>query len=343
MISINAIIVFFSVIFILCIIVIANIKSKKLFDFNERINKVQNIFTYISLIIAALAILITGLINIISDKRTTLEIITKDGHGYDWYETHNTEMLLYTIDTQEHLSYNRCVPDEWFISIKNSGNIVAENVTIEISFDDVQFYGIPDDYDLKEHLNGLGGYKYITHSYKSIQPNEEINLPFIPFENTDIIDIGGIESSEIQNRMRNEINMYVSIYENSNLRQNLIFPCKYYCEEDTQTCIQEVIEEYGKNGPNTSMLKLKKLNLIGNDYVDCKNIIKNHPELSVEDLKYTYHYYLGKLNVYNPEARLDAKSNSIFYGRLYYISIKENDIDSKINNDINAHTSQPDK
>lgn len=322
MINSNAFIIVLTTFFIFCIFIIVR-KEVYFSKFNKKLKNIQNIIALLGLILAALTIIITCAINIISNKNSNLTVAIKDAHGFDWEKS---KPLVYIIDDNNHISYDITMPNTWVIYIKNTGNNIAENVTVDISFDNLMFIGQPDEYTLKNHLHGIGGYINISRTFDYIQPDSEVSLPIMPLESLEAQDFISNENAILDIK---QTNIYITVYENNNITQSFSFLCK--CDETSpDSC------EHEKDEQKIKISNIDKIIDINNiyDYIDCQNIISLHPELSSSDFKIAYHYYLDRLNIYNPNKQSEAKKKAIFYGRLYYTSMHEDDIELKIYNDM---------
>ena len=129
-------------------------------------------------------------------------------HELPWEEENGSQQLCLSYDNDGHVDYDFGVPGTWHLHIKNDGNQYAENVKIRIRFDDFAFVAQPDSFTLSDHNYGIGSYRTIEHTFNGfIQPGETIEVPYIPFDNTEVYD----------DYNPSQTNMNIKIYENSSL------------------------------------------------------------------------------------------------------------------------------
>lgn len=329
---------FFIILFVFTLTFIDS-SRKKIEWIDKKLSSIQNIVAFLSILIAILTIWITSKINKQYEKNSKLDAVIVDGRETIWDTEYHYEKLPYTLDENGHLEYLVGPEQEWYVCITNSGNSTAKNVVVEISLDHYAFNGFfdpPNDYILKGANYGFGTCNYIARSYNSIQPNTRIILPPIPFgimEKFDCVDN--------KHDCKESTYLHVTIYEDDNIEKSFKFQCEYF-EDDvfSGTCFHNSDEQ-------NPVLELNALRYndfgssFGNPiftYADCKTFFKNHPEISSSDFQAAYFYYLRKLKVFNPSVRIESRENCIFYGRVYYMSLNEDNIDSKINNDIFSYT-----
>lgn len=324
--------VLLALIFLIFVSTYFKCSREKIEKIDKKLSSIQNIVAFLSILIAILTILITSGINKQYEKYSKLDAVIVDGRRATWDTEYHFEKLPFTVDENGHFKYLIGPEQEWNVCITNSGNATAKNVVVEISLDHYVFSGTPDNYTLNGHNYGLNSFTYITRSYTSIQPNTRIILPSIPFE---IMEES--EWCDIEHDGRESTNLHVTIYEDDNIEKSFKFQCEYF-EDDVfgGTCLHNLDE-------HNPVLELDALrdNEVGSPfvkpaftYIECKTFFENHPEIPTSDFQTAYFYYLEKLNVFNPDVRLEARKNCIFYGRVYYMSINEDNIDLKINNDI---------
>ncbi len=323
---------------------------------NVKLGSIQNIVSFLSIVIAVLAILGTCAINKQNEKKSNLEISIVDGHKEDWgaqdpyYMLPSTSekekrqrVLPFTFDEDGCFCFLACQPLSWGVRITNSGNTTAKNVIIELSFEHFSFSGASsiEDYELNYHYHGLGTYKCISRMYDNIQPNTSIVLPQIPlFALTE-------KEEKSDYDIPPQTSLVITLYEDNAIQKEFVFPCKYYDEDDFPQ-LEGCSYSFEKDMWEFELkMNLLKDSVQGNEYgyfaqafsyTDCKRIIEEHPEIPVLDYKRIYVYYLDKLDAYNSSERQNAQSNCVFYGRLYYLSLREEDIEFKINNDISSYS-----
>ena len=313
--------------------------------FKKRNNKVAVISDYvqfISVMVAVITLGITCLINILSHREGKLSISIVNGYGKEM----NAEKVELGIDSNEHLTFVGAYENQWQITLYNDGDAICENVVVRISISDVMFLGIIDDYHVSTHLHGLGGYKYLVREYDNIKPDEKITLPYIPLENTKIVDDSSGNNGD-GFVLTIEIYSKQSIVKSKNIKivkkntDKVSFACESRIDEDNIKWNDHAFSIYMNNSlfsdSDFIMYDIDFKNIGYKDYYDCVNIVKKEL-FSSADYQRLYKYYLTKLNVYNDEARLFYTKFATIYGRLYYLSVSDDDIERKVQNDIQANT-----
>lgn len=153
-------------------------KSKKKSNYADAFKSFVEITGVIASVVA---IVINSLLNLLSYKAPELHILIRTQHGMEWTEEGNDGYdLPFTIDSKKTFSYNVCNAQKWFICIENTGNISADDVAVEISFDDVLFPMANNknkEYSLKNFQYGTGCFNSIYREVGKIQPGEEVMLP----------------------------------------------------------------------------------------------------------------------------------------------------------------------
>ena len=339
MLETNIIIIIFTAIFILFAIILA-LGHMHFRMLNRKISNIQSILSFLSLLIAAVTIIISCILDMNTNKAPALSAKIVDSYGNDWEDPNKSIKPYYIIDKEGHLTNEKINPCDWRVCISNSGNKTAENVMIEISLEHYYFNASPDDYDLGGSNPNNTSFKYINRIYESIPPNTAIKLPELPLE---LLTYDGSGQTNDRNHAETA-NLYVTIYEDNTIKQDFVFACN--CDSgfhDFDACYHDTVRKsIVSKLDEMKNSDLKDPNSYGYpgsfDYADCKTFLHKHPKIVSSDYKQAYHYYLEKLDVYNSDIRATAKKNSVFYGRLYYMSINEKDIESKINNDTFSYS-----
>jgi len=343
------------IIFILALIRPVHSKIKWI---NRKLSAIQNIIALLSILVAVSTVWITSAISEQHEKHSNLEAVMVDSYEVDWnkegrYDNlpstseieKNHGVLPYIIDEDGCFCYVNCGNNKrelyWNVSVENSGNIAAKNVTIEISIEHYSFFSsTQDNYILIDHYPHTTVFRCISRSYDSIRPNTRVVLPRIPLS-----IVQKLETDDTGYKEGEPTNLLVTIYEDNEIQKEYSFPCKSYndvfpserCPYESTKVDRECIGhlEYLSNVYQGNDLGTMPRPL---SHAECMEIIKSHPEIPFEDYRKAYNYFLDKLSAYNPSARENAQRNCLFFGRMYYLSLGEEDIELKISNDISSYS-----
>lgn len=325
---------------------------------NNKLRYIQNVVAVLGILFTVLAIGITGAINKHYETRSNLEVVIVDGRLVEWglerqYETllsvsekeNGLKPLPYTYDEDGCFCYLNRGPEFWWkVQIVNSGNTTAKNVIVEVSIDHYSFLSQNsiDDYILKDYYYATGQFRCITRSYDNIQPNTSITLPDIP-----LFTVQERFWPDSSYERGEPTNLHVTIYEDNEIQKTFTFQCQYYDDENDfsyRHCAYDYIKEMQAFEQEKNLFRedvLEDNNLFLTpvfSYTDCKKILKDYPTMTTSEYKNAYMFFLSKLDAYNPNEKRNAHINCIFYGRMYYLSLNEDDIESKISNDIFTYT-----
>lgn len=317
----------------------------KFIERNKKVASVSDYIQFIGVVLAVGTISIACIINIFGYKSSKFYIELLDVNGSEWSDDHyESEVPGLGIDDNNHLTFTGKYSDAWRISLCNNGNTIAEDISIRISIDGVMFFGIIEDFDVSNHMHGLGGYKYIVREYDNIKPNETLILPVLPLENAEVTYYDNLLDGfnmTIDVFSKDSIMFSQNIKIHKNTTDEIEKKCKYVIDEDRL----DYDDEMFTLSMNKTIFYSDNDNIFMNndfsyidyrDYVDCESIIKEN-EYDSESYQRVYKYYLSKLNVYNNKTKMIYVRFATIYGRLYYISCSQTDIEDKIQNDIIAH------
>ena len=316
----------------LCLLII-NYKNKKINKIDKKAKKVVNIISFISTGFAVLALFISSLGLIIQAKSPDLQMEIYTMHELPWEEENGSQELCLSYDNDGHVDFDFGVPKTWHLHITNQGNQYAENVKIQIRFDDFAFVSEPVSFTLSDHNYGIGSYCAVEHIFDEIiQPGETVEVPYIPFDNAELYEDYNSKFT----------NMDIKIYENNSLAleksvfikivDNIMF-------EDS--CSLEIYE----NDEDKLVRKFNEYYFNHKDYFSECNLDLDSMELYPKELAFSlkkheevYKHYLGLINVYNPILVEVYNKLTLFYGRLYYMGVSEEisgiDIEQAIENDM---------
>lgn len=351
-----------SIILLACIIyfiymlrILGKIKfNKKLVKINRNLNKVNNVLGIVGTFISLISILIALIAIYISIKEPILDINFVTSHYIEWSKEHETRLYL-SQDKDNHIDYVGTMPNVWKIKIDNRGNKVAEDIKVDISFSDLQFINQPDNYNIKNHNHGLGGFSTLEWKYENLNPGEDIYLPSIPFDKAGIIDFNreGIRLDTIVM----SIDIYVDDIKNNTKEYVIDITDEYFIERDCYFDQKELKDKSMIYKMINSVLNVDDLkNRSYNNFLDYDfNSLGSAYNIDLYKEKYAeytyiYDYYIERLNVINDEVRINSYNNALFWGRIKYRCeslIKEgaenkysiSDIEQMIRNDVFIKTS----
>lgn len=326
--------------FIILCLLIKNYKSKKINYLEKRAKKVVNIISFISTAFAILALFISVFGLIIQTKSPKLQMEIYTMHEIAWEEENKGEELCLSYDNDEHVDFDFGVPHTWHLHIKNVGNQYAENVKIQIRFDDFAFVSQPNSFTLSDHNHGLGSYCALEHTFSElIQPGETVEVPYIPLNNAELYNE---ELSDDYKLNRENTNMNVRIYENNSLvlEENVFIKivdnpmleddCSLEIyEDDEDKLVRKFNEHYFNHEGYFSECNLD---------LDSMELYPKELVFSLKKHERVYKHYLKLINVYNPVLSEVCGKLAVFYGRLYYIGLSKEisgvDIEQAIENDM---------
>ena len=361
---------------------IYRILKKTLTSLEIRCSKVSNIAAYIGIFSTVATIAMTCIINIVNIKAPRIEVKLVDGHYWEWEIDHDViqpDSLYYCIDEHGHFSnIHNGLPGIWNFRIYNKGNDIADNISVKIDIDEVAFeyFPQPDDYELENHINGIGTYATISTDVGSIDPGQYVDLPNFPAEHTRV-DIDNEWNPTPLNDITKNTVLKLTVYSDEGLMLEKTFDCKcdYVAEDRVPECVEysresngEILEYFARKHDEEHYVWLavtleeKKLtyaleNILFTDpnqqldnpypdYSECTEMVEAHKEIPSILYQDEYLHALSKLNVKNPIMRQFYHRKAIFYGRLYYISegkTAETIVDEKIQMDISAFDVDIDK
>ena len=214
MISIYTIVILSIILIIVTIILLLFRNNQLIIKLENNIKKVSNILTFSSVLLSIIAILITGIITIATEKKAKVDIDFYTDHGCLYREESNEKELYLLKGENNTVEEPITIPCEWRIRLSNSGNIATNNMMVKIQFEGIYFVKelIDSPYKVCNHIYGQGGYEAIEYKYEeNIYPNDYIQLPNIPFE--DML----LEEDNTDNK----VTMKITIYdENANSKTN---------------------------------------------------------------------------------------------------------------------------
>lgn len=322
----------FVTLIVLCLL-IKNYKNQNISHFDKRAKKVANIISFISTTFAVLALLISSIGLIMQSKSPKLQMEIYTAHEIIWEEENGSQELCLSYDNDGHVDFGMGVPSEWHIHIINEGNQYAENVKIQIRFDDFAFISQPSSFILSDHNYGIGSYCAVERIFDDvIQPGETIEVPYIPFDKAELYEDSNSSHT----------NMNIKIYENSSLvLEKNIFIKIVDNDMFEDGCLLETYE----NDEDKLVRKLNEYYFNHEGYFSEQNLDLDSMEFYPKELAFSmkeyeevYKYYLKLINVYNPTLADIYNRLALFYGRLYYMGLSKEisgiDIEQAIENDL---------
>lgn len=309
----------------------------------------SNSFSFISLFIAIISLIITAIGILYTIKEPKVDVGFKTAH-YDSWESENGNDPLYLVQDEDgHIDYEIYQPSRWHISLFNSGNKTINKLTIEVSFSDLYFIDQQYDYNMINHLYGHGGYKTLERTFYDIDPGDYINLPYFPFKIASIFEDYVKDGIKELDKLKMTVDILINDKGSISKEYNVDIIGKGYREEcyfkDYNNGKEKIINDIERE---FSELQLEK----GDSYLSNQLINRNVYSLNVDETKIDkykilYDYYLSNLDCYNEGLKVEVKSNSLFWGRVYYLcesNILEmqgkekysiSDIESMVQNDLN--------
>ena len=199
------IILIFSIIFILLTILLLCFRNNQWIKrLESNIKKVTNILTFSSVLLAIIAISITAIITIATDKNADIKVDFCTSHGELYSKESGREEIYLKKENNNKVSKPLSVPLDWKIRLTNEGNIATDNMIVRIEFDGMYFVDkIDSEYQFCNPIYGSGGYKTIEYKCNpDLYPNDFIQLPEIPFENV-----------QLEENIDKKITMKISLYD----------------------------------------------------------------------------------------------------------------------------------
>lgn len=204
-----------SIIFIFLTIILLLLRNNKWIEKLEKsIQKISNILTFTSVILAILAITITAIITIATQEKAKIQIGFYTNHGALYSEESGKERLYLIKEQNGKISKPITVPLDWKIRLTNKGNIATQNMSVKIEFDGIYFADKSDtDYEFINPIYGSGGYQAIRYKLdQDLYPNDFLYLPEIPFENM-----------KLENEETDLINMKITLYDENDKSKEFNF------------------------------------------------------------------------------------------------------------------------
>ena len=343
-----------------------------IYSLEARLSRVANIASFIGIFATVATIGITCLINIMSAKTPKIEVTVTCGEQWDWGELHEedaTDALPYGIDEYGHFTnFTGGYPDVWNFRVYNNGTGIAEDIVIKIEIGDVEFEPTsqPDEYNLENHLHGIGTYVTISRDLGMIEPDQYIDLPSFPSDNTMVVFKDDPVQEAVYDIKKNTI-LRLKVYSNEGLILEKIYNCKcvsveddikseyeIYQKEESKNIIDGYIAEYeaghlawpmGDRDNRRLAYAIDEI-LFGGvndrfdspypDFSTCAELVNEHSEIPAEIYNVMYRTTLYKLNVYNEAMRQFHYREVTVYGRLFYLSKGYDDVDEMIRADMRA-------
>ncbi|MDU4888910.1 MAG: hypothetical protein E6344_07115 [Clostridium sp.] len=309
--------------------------NKKVLKINKSLNKINNVFGVVGIFISLISILVALIAIYISIKEPILDISFFTAQYREWSKEHETRLYL-SQDKDNHIDFVGTMPHTWKIKLDNRGNKVAEKIKVEISFSELQFINQPDDYNLKNHNYGLGGFATIEWKYENLNPGEEMYLPDIPFDKAIIIDFGR-DGVRLESIIMN-IDIYVNDIKNSTQKYIIDITDNYFVEKDCYFDGRESNDEYKIYKIINSVFNSENLKSIRyNNFLEYDfNSLESAYNIEVykemyNEYVYMYNYYLKKISVLNDVVRKNSYKNALLCGRIKYRceSLMKEDVENR--------------
>lgn len=361
---VNQTIMIASLVAVIMLLVVYRLSNNKQFPIVRRINKkakrINGVIEYLGLMIAVIAIGVSSVINLFSIRKSEMDVQIVEAHRIPWEEDHPEGVLFFCIDEKGHVS-NRMMSmvNEWMFRLSNKGNADAKNVTVEISMDHVAFSSNPepDDYDLRNHLHGIGAYTTISRVYESVNPGESIVLDPFPVNNASPV------MPDEEKELKKGSTLRIVVYSEEGVECEKEYKCEY---GDPELIIgksiddgkeESVLDKIKTRGVRNTMLaddelcelddELGELLFMDNgafygidgclDLESCRSIVKKNPQISKDVYRVMYLYFLRKMDVYNRNMRVEYRKKATVYGRMYYLTSGESRPSEIVAADIEAY------
>lgn len=309
----------------LLILIIKSRNGKFIKKAEKTLKSTSNSFSFISLFITIISLIITALGILYTIKEPKIDITFNTGHNIPW-ESENGDKQVYLIhDDEQKINYAQYQPTIWHISLSNLGNKTIDKLTIKITFSGLQFIDQHYDYNMTDHLHGLGGYATLERTFNDVDPGSSVDLPCFPFENaltfkkyteTETDSIKMIVSMFINDK-ESEIKEYNIDIKGLEERDKWIF--KGYTNDDRKI-VKGIVSEFNElqNNEVHELMELEFANVYS----------LNIDNEKIDDYKFVYDYYISNLDCYNEVLKEEVKSNALFWGRVYYLC-ESNILDSQ--------------
>ena len=209
------IILIVSILFIFLTIILLLLRNKTwIKELEKNIQKISNILTFTSVLLAILAISITAIITIATQEKAKIQIGFYTNHGMTYSEESGQEELYLNKDENGIVSKPEIVPLDWKIRLTNEGNIATKNMIVRIEFSGIYFKDkVEADYEFTNPIYGNEGYKTIRYKLEQdLYPNDFTYLPEIPFENM-----------ELEDKEAKSINMKIILYDENDKSKEFNF------------------------------------------------------------------------------------------------------------------------
>lgn len=144
----------------------------------------EKIMSFIGLVWAILSIIITCIISLYSIKESNVFVSFTDGRYMD---TNEEIRLIMNEDKSLDMNYT---PDYiWAITLNNNGNIAVDKIRVKITFDNLYFSDVNQEYQLADGIWAFGGFRSLVYeSDEWIPPSQKTVMPLIDFRDAYIID-----------------------------------------------------------------------------------------------------------------------------------------------------------
>lgn len=325
-----------SALMFILIIFLTTKKNKVTELVEERVKNNINTITYIGVIIGVISIIVASLALIYSIQEPKLVINFKTPHYMTYKQENDNEKIYICQDDDEHVSYELSQPNTWYINIKNEGNKAAQEVKVTITFSDICFIKHDYDYNMTNHMYGIGSFKTLERTYTKLNPDDDVTLPPIPFDKAKVmLDNFKYSSEEIENNKYpklNKVKMNVDVYVD-NIKKiqksfNLDVKKRIALADGCFYENHDFDEEYKVSEIKNKFAKLQGLDFSGK--LDNKNpYMFNLDEKETDEYMKVYNYYLSKLDCYNDILKKEVKHNILMWGRIAYLAQSKSLINEK--------------
>ena len=223
------IILIVSILFIFLTVILLLLRNKTwIKELEKNIQKISNILTFTSVLLAILAISITAIITIATQEKAKVQIGFYTNHGILYSEESRQEELYLNKDENGNIYKPVTVPLDWKICLTNEGNIATKNMIVKIEFSGIYFKGkLEANYEFINPIYGNGGYQAIRYKLEQdLYPNDFTYLPEIPFEDMELEDkeAKSISMKIIlydENDKSKEFNFNIQLEENVDFMNNI--------------------------------------------------------------------------------------------------------------------------